>query len=204
LPSPSRSIRSSLQISTDFDNTLIAENLAQVMVSHYLRHGHEHLGKRILLVLPIMTTRLRRKNLDRFYDILRRIPSKERQAIIARIDPNPQWLDAVQRLKFKHNARAVEINIISRNCIDLVRVWVLQNHEQLRQKGITVKSITANRSLRDTKNEFVRRTAARQTHAGTGVLNAARKGKLLGKGSIYIGDFEETMLKDAVKEFIQV
>jgi hypothetical protein len=189
---------------SDFDNTIVKENTAAKLVLFYLWHGqHEPFLHRARRVLPLMTSGQRRKHFDNFYEVLKRVSLKNRQRILAAIPINVDWLEAVRMLRLKHKCRDVELTIVSRNCVDVLKEWLLMNQEIMQQHHIRVHLIIANKPALDRKDEFVQGNFHHIDHAGLGVLLEEGKQQFV-KHSIYIGDYEEELLRPFVREFVRV
>lgn len=198
--------RSRLKICSDFDNTIISKNLAVELIKHYLLHGkHEFFLHRWLRAVPLLSQTIRRKHFGIFYDVVRRVPLETRNAIIADMEVNPEWLEQVRMLRLKHQSPQVELTIISRNCVDFVKGWVLMHGALLAEHGIEVHAIIANKPLSDHKDEFVQETEHFHhiDRAGAGTLQEEGKRKFV-KNVIYLGDIEEEVLENSVKEFVRV
>jgi hypothetical protein len=193
-----------LILSSDFDNTMIVPNMAVKLVTHYLLHSKDSLFSRIGLALPLLNKWHRRKRLDALYEVYRRIPAPERRQVIAATPASKAWLKAVQDLRFEHKAAEARVNIISRNCIDVITPWIAEHREFLRQRHITIGTIVANRPLGDQKNEFITLELHHIDHAGFGRLNETGKKRFLGRKAIYIGDYEEEVLRGYVGQFVRV
>jgi hypothetical protein len=199
--------RSGIAIASDFDNTIIFENSAKRLILFYLLHTHKTcFSARVAKVASIATRRLRRIHLRSYYDVVRAIPPGERRLLLGQLQLNPLWLQEVQVLRFRHRACDVHLTIISRNCVDVVSEWLALHHDELARRHIFVDGVIANKPLDDTKNEFVLELGDLHhfRHAGSGQLHLEGKARFASQYQVYLGDAAEEVLRDRVKEFIQV
>jgi hypothetical protein len=192
-----------LHVASDFDNTMIAENSAVLLIKHYLFHGPGPIHTRFARAVPILLPKPRQKRLNQYYVIMRRVPRNVRLRILAAQRINPRWLDAIKQLRMESKAR-VQLTIISRNCLDIIQEWVWMNREELERAGVTVQAIIANHALDDKKAEYVRSDFHHIDRVGLGLMAEEDKAKFLGRHSVYIGDSEEELLRSHVGRFVRV
>ena len=95
---------------------------------------------------------------------------------------------------------------MSRNCIDVVHDWVMQNREFLREQKIEIEAIIANRSLRDENVVFVRERSDLKhiDYLGLGQMMEKEKRAVLSKNSIFIGDADDEQLRPFIKQFVRI
>ena len=196
-----------LYITSDFDNTLVIQNTALLLIGHYLFHGeHELFYKRIRRVVRLIGRNRRQQHLEEYYSMLQRIPKRTRDDVIRRATINPRWLRTVHDLRLEHASRDVRVTLLSRNSVDIVKSWLHAHAKDLAKNHIVIETIIANKPLFVRRNEYVRETGM-FTHVdilGFGLMDGRGKKKFLDKHSTYIGDAEEESLRGVVKEFRMV
>lgn len=197
-----------LHIYSDFDNTLVPMNTAAVLLRHYLFSNphNEPLHRRLSRAGGVVSSYARTKALSGYYACLRRIPARERQHVLATIPVSRRWLQVVKDLRLKHRSKTVHVTIVSRNCVDVVHDWLMQNRDELRKQHISVVGIVANGPLHDTDISFVReRSGVRHLdYVGLGQMELERKRAFLPTNAIYLGDQHEGSLAPFVKEYIRL
>ncbi|MDD9953111.1 MAG: hypothetical protein OXR66_02140 [Candidatus Woesearchaeota archaeon] len=197
-----------LHIFSDFDETMIPVSAGGKLVQRYFfRDPHnEPFYRRAWHVMKLVTPALRRKYFEEYYKCLRRIPKDVRHNILASIPLNTRWLEAVKEVRMEYGAKTIGLTIISRNCVDVIHDWIMQNRDLLREHNITIDGIIANRSVDDPNVAFVKERGDLKhvDYIGFGQLLEKQKKLFLDKHSIYIGDHDDEVLKDVVHEFIRV
>gem|GEM_PF-5049885 len=194
-------------MSSDFDNTIIVENSAILLLRHYLLHGkHELFTKRIGRIIKLFPSPRRQRNLREYYRAVESIPLPERIAVINRARLNPRWLRAMKELRLKHRASTVDVTVISRNAADVVATWLHDHKVLLAKEHILVSRIIANNPVSDKHVEVVleRGDFSHYDHVLFGMMDEDGKRRFLDKHAIYLGDAEEAVLKGVVKEFVLV
>lgn len=199
---------SSRQIVSDFDNTMVREHTQAALVWHYFLRNphHEPLHRRLSRLCKLMTKWQWTRNLDTYYEILRRIPKRERQTVLSRVHVRGRWLRAVKDLRMRYKCKTASLTILTRNSIDVVHDWVMQNRNVLRDHNIVVRAIIANSPIADADISLVRQRAdlTHIDYVGFGRMLQKEKRQFLDKDAIFIGDADDVQLQPFVKEFVRV
>jgi hypothetical protein len=187
---------------------MVGVNTAVLLVRSYLATNphHEPLHRRVARAFAAATSPLRATEFEQYYAILRRIPLAMRHRLLRDVQPSGRWLRAVKELRLRHRARVAHVTILTRNCIDVVHDWVMQNADALRNEGIRIDAIIANGPVRDEMPALVRERADLKhvDYVGFGRMREAQKRNFVDRRTIYIGDAHERELRPLVKSFFQV
>jgi hypothetical protein len=195
---------SRIAVTTDFDNTIITSNAAVVLSAHYLLHGNGNFLSRLRKVMVLCTRRLRRTHMNIYYEVLHSMTEEERARVLARIPVSTAWLDVIKDLRFEYEAREVDLTILSRNCLDVIKEWVHVHKDALEKHHIHVVTIIANRPLCDVKYEYVKEQYHHIDRAGYGLLHMDGKKRFVDDKTVYVGDSGEEVLRGYVGEFVRV
>ncbi len=200
--------RGEIEVFSDFDNTMVRESTAALMVRRYLLTNphHEPLRRRLRRAWLLAVPSLRQEHLAEYYECLRRISPAARREILREVHVDPRWLRAAREIRMRHRSKTLKLTIVTRNCIDVVHEWAMQNRGLLAKESIVIEAIVANGPLRDEDISSVRERGSliHVRYEGFGQMLCEGKRAYLDQRAIYIGDRDDELLRPLVKEYVRL
>jgi hypothetical protein len=194
-----------VRVASDFDNTITARNMGEVLVAHYLFSTRDDpLLSRARRVLGLAKRSLYGAHLESYRDILHRLPRREWTRVLSREPIHLPWARAVQHIRRATGARRISITIISRNTSDVIAAWAAVYRKKLAALGVSIDEIIANKPWGVPGNVHVHVHGKTVRAAGAGRLQQSTKRKYVRGIAHYIGDRDEQFIKPYVRNFYPV
>ena len=187
------------KVYSDFDGTIVKKNAAQQLIKHYFLHGKDPFWERFLKCRHLFYPRLRRRHMDKYYEVLDSIPKRERAAVLRGLPIQDAWKQAIDSIDGK-----IRLTIISRNSVTPIHEWLAIHHKQIEDLGVTVEKIIANSPVEEDMISTVVEKHDHLKHLSFGQMQMAEKHEYVPKDCIYIGDADDVVLEPYVKQFIRV
>ncbi len=177
---------------SDFDETMVEERSGKNLILNYLRENKAGFFQKLRRGLYFGYKYLTNRKIEYFLDYIKNANDDVFKKTADELHFNYAWFDEIEKIKQEYKVKKIDLIIISRNIDKVIYYFIKKHKEVFDAYNIDIIKIIANK-IHKHKGVFHRQE-----------LNIELDNKfefLKGKHIIYIGDNDDSYLKEFVSNY---